>query len=425
MRHRTSQPSRKVSRTSATVLALAAGAGGLLPLVVSDNDQGQSPLFAAVAKVAGTDTKSARATLPDDPASATVAQSSALGALEVKADDTQVNTDVVEYFRQACVPLAAGAGITDRMSIVTEQAIGQTLDEKKTTHADGVAGLAHDLRTAAETLKNIPAPVNSALAAASYEANLKQITDKFVQVADTLDPFVQQLRDAESLQKLTELETEYKKQLGGSNAALSELLNNLVGAPGGVTAATSEAVRQLEGCQGLLKPSPLPADTFVVESAVDLHVRIQQASQMLDEGNAKITTLYADTEGKTFSEGKDATLAAWDARIEAANKAIEHVKGWHHPSDLPLDLENSLIGYDQLRDDAVHVFEVIRDTTQAHRDALAAATSPSALNAALTPASDALNSDSVAQMKLAVRADRIAPSPNTATTEAIKARLLR
>lgn len=416
------RPSMKISRTQAVMLTSAACVGGVLPLTVPHDSPLDSPLVAVVAKATGVSDKSAsvdRAVTPPPE----VSQSSALGALEVKVDDTKVDTAVVEYFRQACTPLAVGAGVVDRVSIITEQAIGQTLDEKKTTHAEGVATLAQDLRAASETLSALPSPANTPLAAASYESNLKQIREKFVQVADGLDPFVQQLRDADSLQKLTEGEAAYKKQLGENAPVLVELLNNLVGSPGGVTAATSEAIRQLEGCQGLLKPTPLPADTFVVEPAVDLHVRLSQALTMVDEGDEKIRTLYADTEGKSFSEGKTATLAAWDMRIDAIQRAIDHIQQWQHPDDLPLDLENALAGYDQLRDDAVHVLEGIRDTTRQHRDALAAATSPSALNTALTPASEALNQDAVAQKKLTVRADRIAPSPNTATTKEISSRL--
>ena len=345
---------------------------------------------------------------------------------QASAKDNTVVPSVVEYFRQACEPLAPAVGVSDRVSIITESAIGQSLEDKKKTHAEGLESLIKDLRNSANSLSKIPAPTDlsdSDLTSSTYEAAVKSTTTSMIALSDSLDMHVSKIRDTNSLQGLSEIETDYKSTINKNNPAVADALNNLIGTAGATTLATGDAVRKLPECSSIFKASPLPEDSYVVQPAADLHIKIKEAEGILEAGNAKITTLYADTEGKTFSQGKEATVAAWNARADAADKAIAHIQGWNRPKDLSTADENALIGYDALRDDVIKVFTGIRDSTRDQANKLNETTSPTELNNALTAASDALSSNSVELLKLDIRTDRIAPSPTTATTEAIKKKL--
>lgn len=420
--------SKKARIPVAGTAAVVAGAALFVPMnnAHGDNETLNDTIFAAAfSKNNDKGMQSTNTPADSTTSSSTTTQGTTTEQANNK-DNTVVIPSVVEYFRQACVPLAPAVGVSDRVSVITETAIGQSLEDKKKTHAEGLETLIKDLRSSADSLSKIPAPTDlgdSDLTSSTYEAAVKSTTTSMIELSDSLDEHVSKIRDANSLQGLSEIETNYKSTINKNNPAVTDSLNNLIGTAGATTLATGDAVRKLPECSSIFKASPLPEDSYVVQPAADLHIRIKEAEGILEAGNAKITTLYADTEGKTFSQGKEATVAAWNARADAADKAIAHINGWQHPKELSTADENALIGYDALRDDVVKVFTGIRDSTRDQANKLNATTSSTELNNALTAASDALSSNSVELLKLDIRADRTAPSPTTATTEAIKKKL--
>lgn len=418
------------SKIPVTVAALALVAGTFVPF--GNSDKGIAPSITENIIAAGNSVSNPRADkgksidgvdYNSSPNGERVEESTASDVADVT-----VIPSVVDYYRKACVPLAPAVDVSNRISIATETSIGQNLEDKKNTHATALEVLVGDLFKSADSLGGIEAPVgdipgSSELTAATYEAAVKSTTGSMRALAEALREFPHHIREADSPQKLAEIETKYKSTINKTNPALTEALNNLVGTAGAVTAGTGDAVRKLEECSHIFKPSPLPEDSVVVEPAVDLHVRIKEAENILDGGNAKINSLYSDTEGKTFTEGKTAAVAAWDARADAADKALNHILAWKHPANLSAADENALRGYDQIRDDAVKVYTEIRDVTRDQSRRLSETTTPTELNNALTPASDAIGGNNIALLKLGVRVDRVASPPTTATADAIQKRL--
>ena len=393
----------RAARIPATVVAMAALIGAS---VSNAQDSGERPIIQAV----------------DTVHSSAAAESSPQQTEEVSEDTVLV--PVVDYYRQTCPALYEMVAVSDKVSGITENAIGQSLVDEKVTHADGIDDIVSTISGAGTALRDIPAPKDlpgsDDTMSAAYEAAVNRVADQAGELAGGLEPLAGDIRDAGDDSRLDDLVGQYRGVVDAHTPALTSALNDLVAVAGPSTSATGDAVRSLPECAPVFEPSPQPSDDMSVGSAVDLHVRLTQAENLVRAGSEKISSIAADTEGATFEEGRAVTVDAWRARASAAQQAIDLIEGWEQPSTPTAAEANALIGYPEVRADAVGVYTSVRDAANASADSLAAAEGVSDLNEALTSASETTWESSVAEAKLLVRVARNAPVPTTASADDIQ-----
>lgn len=364
----------------------------------------------------------------DARGTATVSSTSSVSSTPT---DTPVSEDtvivpVVNYYQQTCPALYDLVAVNDKVSIIKEESLGQELDAKKMTHADGLNSLSESLRSAAQRINDVPSPEglpgSSDMSAQTYQGAKKVVTDRANELALDIDPLSDQIREVGDTEALNVLVDQYRSIVDTSSPILAQSLNDMIAVAGPSTSATGVAVRGLPECAPVFAPSPQPLDSDVVESAADLHMRLTQSKNLVAQGSSTINDIAQSTQGLSFEEGKNVTVKAWQSRADSAQRALDLLLGWESPSTPSASEANALIGYNEVRDDAVGVYTSIRDAAQVSAQELSGATSLSELNDALTSASTSTWDTSVAEAKLTVRIARNAPVPTTATANEIEKR---
>lgn len=339
------------------------------------------------------------------------------------SEDTVIKS-VVNYYQQACPALYSMVAVSDKVSVITENTLGQELGDEKITHADGIGEIVTSLNDASAQLRSIPAPDDlpgsSDADQEAYAAAVDKVSGQATTLTESLDPLSAQIREAESNDVLVELVDQYRTVIDTQAPTLTMSLNDMISVAGPSTSATGDAVRSLPECSPVFEPSPQPADTDVVGSAVDFHVRLTQAKNLVSNGTKKIDNIADETSGASFSDGRDIAAQAWRSRATAAQAALELLQGWQAPTTPTAAEANATAGYEQIRDDAVAVYTSIRDSANASADDLAAADNVSELNSALTSAAENTWNTSVEEAKLTVRVSRIASVPTTATADEVQ-----
>ena len=340
-----------------------------------------------------------------------------MGSEAAEAYNAQVFPESVEYYRAVCPQIGRIADVADTVSVSLEDSVGSP--DAAQIRIDGLRNSADTLRDAANILGGVPAPteVFNASGPVDYTGAAQPLIDASNRWADGLGEVETLIQN----ENTDEADTRQPQVMTQGSSEVSDALSSMLGAATISNAATRDEIAKQPGCETLFKDSPTPAPTQVIEPAADFHARLGKAAELVTAGTAPLRDL-PDMEDKPMLEAVGILRDGWLSRADSAANAVRILEGWHMPPDPDPVTAASLEGYDQAHHDAIDAYRNIEQQARSAVDFLNGVnetTDPQSVDEFLVKASEDASHASVEEAKLHIRTSRIAPLPNTATSNAV------
>lgn len=324
-----------------------------------------------------------------------------LGPARMDADaadmyEAQVFDEVVAFYDATCAPFADAAAAPEALSQAGEAAVvaGEDYDAAVVAAVGEVSGRITDAAgrlRAAEVPESTFDPTNR---------DPRQLDEVPGDVADLLDAAAAMEPAADPEQARARVDAA-AESIGAALTAMTDAvpLPNTV---------TRDAVGEIDACDDLLFRAERIGDE-VHGPAADFHVLAAEASTIFDEGSARLRS-------EDPYESTEQIAAAWRGRQDAATAAADMLAAWRAPAGEVYE------GYPDARDTLVAAYRAAAEQAgQAAgsfdgADAAAAQTlMEAAAEGAVVPSREVVAAS--------IRASRLAPIPNEATSAEIDARI--
>jgi len=324
-----------------------------------------------------------------------------LGPSRMDADaadmyEAQVFDEVVAFYNATCAPFAGAAAAPEALSQAGEAAVvaGEDYDAAVVAAVGEVSGRITDAAgrlRAAEVPESMFDPTNR---------NPRQLGEVPGDVADLLDAAAAMEPAADPEQARARVDAA-AESIGAALTAMTDAvpLPNTV---------TRDAVGEIGACDDLLFRAARIGDE-VHGPAADFHVLAAEASTIFDEGSARLRS-------EDPYESTEQIAAAWRGRQDAATAAADMLAAWRAPTGEVYE------GYPDARDTLVAAYRAAADQAGQAAGSFDGADAASA-QTLMEAAAEGAVVPSREVTAASIRASRLAPIPNEATSAEIDARI--
>lgn len=325
-----------------------------------------------------------------------------LGPARMDADaadmyEAQVFDEVVAFYDATCAPFADAAAAPEALSQAGEAAVvaGEDYDAAV---VGAVGEVSARITDAAGRLRAAEVPESTF---DPTKRNPRQLGEVPGDVADLLDAAAAAMEPAADPEQARARVDAAAESIGAALTAMTDA----VPLP---NAVTRDAVGANDACDDLLFRAERIGDE-VHGPAADFHVLAAEASTIFDEGSARLRS-------EDPYDSTEQIAAAWRARQDAATAAADMLAAWRAPAGEVYE------GYPDARDTLVVAYRAAAEQAGQAAGSFDGADAASA-QTLMEAAAEGAVVPSRQVVAASIRASRLAPIPNEATSAEIDARI--
>lgn len=324
-----------------------------------------------------------------------------LGPARMDADaadmyEAQVFDEVVAFYDATCVPFADAAAAPEALSQAGEAAV--------------VAGEDYDAAVVG-AVGEVSARITDAagrLRAAEVPESTFDPTNRDPRQLDEVPGDVADLLDAAAAMEPAADPEQARARVDAAAESISAALTAMTDAVPLPNTVTRDAVGEIDACDDLLFRAERIGDA-VHGPAADFHVLAAEASTIFDEGSARLRS-------EDPYESTEQIAAAWRGRQDAATAAADMLAAWRAPAGEVYE------GYPDARDTLVAAYRAAAEQAGQAAESFDGADAASA-QTLMEAAAEGAVVPSREVVAASIRASRLAPIPNEATSAEIDARI--